>query len=59
MDFKKSFSLNLSSETAEKNTVVYGRVRVSVLTERLYRVEYSQKRRVYGLRHAKGLEQEF
>lgn len=42
MDFKKSFSLNLSSETAEKNTVVYGRVRVSVLTERLYRVEYSK-----------------
>ncbi len=42
MDFRKAFSLDLPSKTDDKYVITCGRVRVSVITDRLYRVEYSK-----------------
>lgn len=42
MDFKKEFSLNLPSKQSDKCTVLSGNVRIGVLTENLFRVEFSQ-----------------
>lgn len=42
MNFKQAFSLDLPSKAKESNMITCGRVRVSVITQRLYRVEYSK-----------------
>ena len=44
MNFEKSFAVNTDSvsKTDEKYVVRCGKVRVSVITDRLYRVEYSE-----------------
>lgn len=44
MNFKEIFSLDPASETDQKYVVTHGNVRVSVITERLFRAEYSPNR---------------
>lgn len=42
MNFCKAFSLDLPSKTNEKNIITHKNVRVSVITPRLFRAEYSK-----------------
>ena len=42
MDFKKAFSLNLPSKTDGSQTYTAENLRISVITPRLFRVEFSK-----------------
>ncbi len=42
MDFRKAFAMNLPAKTDDKYVVTHKNVRVSVITQRLFRAEYSE-----------------
>ncbi len=42
MDFRKAFAMNLPDKTDDKYVVTHKNVRVSVITQRLFRAEYSE-----------------